>query len=43
MSYSNNKEADSNDYRKAQKDFMVLIKKNGFPEAVKTTDTQNTV
>ena len=28
---------------KAQKDFMELIEKNGFIEASKTTDTQNTV
>ena len=28
---------------KAQKDFMELIVKNGFTEAAKTTDTQNTV
>ena len=28
---------------KAQKDFMELIEKNGFTEAAKTTDTQNTV
>jgi len=28
---------------KAQKDFMELIEKNGFIEAAKTTDTQNTV
>lgn len=28
---------------KAQKDFIELIKKNGFTEAAKTTDTQNTV
>ena len=28
---------------KAQKDFMELIAKNGFTEAAKTTDTQNTV
>lgn len=28
---------------KAQKDFMELIVKNGFTEASKTTDTQNTV
>lgn len=28
---------------KAQKDFKELIEKNGFIEAAKTTDTQNTV
>ena len=28
---------------KAQKDFMELIQKNGFTEAAKTTDTNNTV
>ena len=28
---------------KAQKDFMDLITKNGFTEATKTTDNQNTV
>jgi len=28
---------------KAQKDFTELIAKNGFTEAAKTTDTQNTV
>ena len=28
---------------KAQKDFMERITKNGFTEAAKTTDTQNTV
>lgn len=28
---------------KAQKDFVELIQKNGFTEAAKTTDTQNTV
>ncbi len=28
---------------KAQRDFMELITKNGFTEAAKTTDTQNTV
>lgn len=27
----------------AQKDFIELIQKNGFTEAAKTTDTQNTV
>ena len=27
---------------KAQKDFMELIEKNGFTEAARTTDTQNT-
>ena len=28
---------------KVRKDFMELIQKNGFTEAAKTTDTQNTV
>ena len=28
---------------KAQKDFVELTQKNGFTEAAKTTDTQNTV